>query len=136
MPIQRASNWSCHKYIISVSIHKLDLWLLNNTRIWMGPDVACHPVNNTTRSCQELWNKPETITEFYEPLLRFISGYTWDLGVLALEHPKNLLGIRALREFHSRTCFIMCNCTLTCFIQQSKTYSFSTKQAHATWNYH
>ena len=30
-----------------------------------GLAEACHPVNKITKSCKELWNKPETIIEFY-----------------------------------------------------------------------
>ena len=52
-----------------------DLFLTINTRIFVGPNVACHPVNNAIKSCEELWNKPETILEFYV-LFRFIMDYT------------------------------------------------------------
>ena len=52
-----------------------DLFLTINTRIFVGPNVACHPVNNAIKSCEELWNKPETILEFFL-LFRFIMDYT------------------------------------------------------------
>ena len=52
-----------------------DLFLTINTRIFVGPNVACHPVNNAIKSCEELWNKPETILEFFV-LFRFIMDYT------------------------------------------------------------
>lgn len=54
----------------------------------MGPDVACHPENNITKPCKELWTKPETVIEFYVLLLTFIMAYTQDLWVLALRHPQ------------------------------------------------
>ena len=104
--VWRTSSWSCNKDIISVRLSRLHLWFLSNTRILAGPDVACHPVNYTTKSCQELWHKPEIIIEFHVLLSRFTTD-TWDLKVLALKHPQNFAGYIALRELNSRTCFIM-----------------------------
>ena len=63
----------------------------------MGPDVACHPVNNATKSYKELWNKPETILEFYV-LFRFIMAYTQDLEVLSLKHPQKSVGYKSLKR--------------------------------------
>lgn len=37
------------KDIFSVRVWELDLRLLDNTRILVGPDVACRPVNNITK---------------------------------------------------------------------------------------
>ena len=37
-----------------LSICELDQQLLNNTRILVGPAVACHLGNNITKSCKEL----------------------------------------------------------------------------------
>ena len=107
-PVWRASNWSCNKDIISVRLSRLHLCgsLAIQLRILARPDVACHPVNNTTKSCQELWHKPEIIIEFHVLLSRFTTD-TWDLKVLALKHPQNSAGYRALRELSSKTCFIM-----------------------------
>ena len=62
-----------------------------------GPDVACHPANNTIKSCKELWNKPETILEF-DVLFRSIMAYTWDLEVLALKHPQKSVGYKSLKR--------------------------------------
>ena len=45
----------------------------------LGPDIACHPVNNITKSWKELWKKPETIIEFYVLLFGFILTYFGDL---------------------------------------------------------
>ena len=37
-----------------LSVCELDQWLLNNTRILVGPDLACHLGNNITKSFKEL----------------------------------------------------------------------------------
>ena len=102
----------------------------------LGPDIACHPVNNITKSWKELWKKPETIIEFYVLLFGFILTYFGDLRCYLWNIWNNLLGTRALRELCGGTCFIMRKCMLAWSIPQSKTYSFLAKQANATWNYH
>ena len=43
-------------------------------------------VDIDTKSCKELWNKPEIIVELYVISFRFIMAYTQDL--LARKYPK------------------------------------------------
>ena len=99
-----------------------------STGISVGPDLACHPVKNITKSSIELRNKPETIIEFYVLLFRFIMAFTRDLEVLALKHPQKYVG------YKSRTCFITFKCMLTRSIPQSKRCTFHTKHAHFIQN--